>query len=84
MPTTDQNRDHIAAMLLDRRGDTHPGLRTRENNWTWDEVVAESITRAGLGRKLLDDEPDMAPHIGVLLPNVADFVFWLGAAALAG
>lgn len=71
-------------MLLDRRGDTHPGLRTREQDWTWDEVVAESVARARLGRALLADKPDMAPHIGVLLPNVADFVFWLGAAALGG
>ncbi len=71
-------------MLLDRCGDTHPGLRTREQDWTWDEVIAESIARAGLGRALLADDPDVAPHIGVLLPNVADFVFWLGAAALGG
>lgn len=84
MPTTHQTRESIAAMLLDRRGDTHLGLRTRDRDWTWDEVVAESVARAELGRALLAGQPELPPHVGVLLPNVADFVFWLGAAALGG
>ncbi|MGW0161743.1 AMP-binding protein [Mycobacterium sp. NPDC003323] len=71
-------------MLLDRRADTHPGLRTRERDWTWDEVVTESAARALLAAELMGDEPQLPPHIGVLLPNVADFVFWLGAAACSG
>ena len=74
--------DSMVQMLLDRRGDNRLGLRTREHDWTWDDVVAESAARAGLARaRLAGSAP---PHIGVLLPNVADFVFWLGAAALAG
>ncbi|MEV4125447.1 AMP-binding protein [Nocardia sp. NPDC049707] len=78
---TDHRRADIAAMLLDRLGDTHPGLRTRTATWTWDEVVRESAARAELARKLRRDGPF---HIGVLLENVPDYVFWLGAAALAG
>ncbi|WNG86921.1 AMP-binding protein [Mycobacterium sp. ITM-2016-00317] len=74
-------RDDIAAMLLDRIGDQRPGLRTRERDWTWDEVVRESAARASYTAALPDLNP---PHIGVLLDNVPDFVFWLGAAALAG
>ncbi|MFF2550434.1 hypothetical protein ACFVUS_05505 [Nocardia sp. NPDC058058] len=35
-------------MLLDRIGDSHPGLRTREREWTWDEVVTESNRRGAL------------------------------------
>ncbi len=71
----------IAMMLLDRLGDDHLGLRTREADWTWDEVVRESAARAGLAREMRRDGPF---HIGILLDNLPDFVFWLGAAALAG
>ncbi|QZT65809.1 AMP-binding protein [Mycolicibacterium austroafricanum] len=68
-------------MLLDRIGDRRPGLRTRERDWTWDEVVHESAARASVASTLPGLDP---PHIGVLLDNVPDFVFWLGGAALAG
>lgn len=74
-------RPDIATMLLDRTGDQHPGLRTRERDWTWDEVVRESAARGALASALRTDGPF---HIGVLLDNVPDFVFWLGGAALAG
>ncbi|OAN42307.1 AMP-binding protein [Mycolicibacterium iranicum] len=75
-------RDDIATMLLDRVGDAHLGLRTREHDWTWDEVVGESAARASLATELHDK--DLGPlHLGVLLDNVPDFVFWLGGAALA-
>ena len=75
----------IASMLLDRVGDRHPGLRTLDRDWTWDEVVAESAARASLASTLRDRAFRGTPfHIGVLLDNVPDFVFWLGAAALAG
>ena len=74
-------RDDIATMLLDRLGDEHIGLRTRERDWTWDEVVHESAARGALASALRTDGPF---HIGVLLDNVPDFIFWLGGAALAG
>ncbi|MEV0335755.1 AMP-binding protein [Nocardia sp. NPDC050717] len=77
----DAPRADIATMLLDRVGDQRIGLRTREARWTWDEVVAESAARAQLAHALRRDGPF---HVGVLLDNVPDFVFWLGAAALAG
>lgn len=74
-------RTDIASLLLDRVGDQRWGLRTREQDWTWDEVVRESAARAALAAELRSDGPF---HIGVLLENVPDFIFWLGAAALAG
>lgn len=73
-------RTNIADMLLDRLGDQHPGLRTRQQDWTWDDVVRESAARAALASSLRRAGPF---HIGVLLDNVPDFVFWLGAGALA-
>lgn len=72
----------IADLLLARLGDSHPGLRTRDRAWTWDEVVRESAARAAW----ITENRDRAKpfHIGVLLKNVPDYVFWLGAAALCG
>ncbi|MGV0584813.1 AMP-binding protein [Mycobacteroides chelonae] len=75
------SRTDIAAMLLDRVGDRHLGLRTRGRAWTWDEVIGESAARGELARKLRAEGPF---HIGILLENVPDFIFWLGGAALAG
>lgn len=74
-------RTDIASLLLDRVGDQHLGLRTRDRDWTWDEVVAESATRGALAQAMRVDGP---LHIGVLLDNVPDFLFWLGGAALVG
>ncbi|MEN4397763.1 AMP-binding protein [Mycolicibacterium senegalense] len=74
-------RTDIASLLLDRVGDQHLGLRTREADWTWDEVVAESAARGALAQEMRVAGPF---HVGVLLDNVPDFVFWLGGAALAG
>lgn len=74
-------RTTIAEMLLDRVGDEHLGLRTREQDWTWDEVVRESAACGDLARSLRADGPF---HIGVLLENVPEFLFWLGGAALTG
>lgn len=83
MSPTENRETHptIASMLLARRGDPHIGLRTRERDWTWDEVVAESAARGALAAGLRQPGPF---HVGVLLDNVPDFVFWLGAAALSG
>ncbi|MDG9724451.1 AMP-binding protein [Streptomyces sp. DH41] len=71
----------IADLLLARAGDDHPGLLTRERTWTWDQVVTESAARAAWAGELRTEGPF---HIGVLLDNVPEYVFWLGAAALAG
>lgn len=71
----------IAEMLLDRLGDEHLGLRTREQDWTWDETVRESAARGALALSLRREGPF---HIGILLENVPDFLFWLGGAALSG
>ncbi|MEV5647305.1 AMP-binding protein [Nocardia sp. NPDC052254] len=68
-------------MLLDRRDDTHLGVRTRERDWTWDETVRESAARGALAAALRTDGPF---HIGVLLDNTPEFLFWLGGAAMTG
>jgi fatty-acyl-CoA synthase len=79
----------VAELLLLRAGDDHSGLRFEDRSWSWREVVAESAARASLITSLAtEDAPDGPPggplNIGVLLGNVPEYVFWLGAAALAG
>jgi fatty-acyl-CoA synthase len=73
----------FAEILRARAGDHHVGLRFEDRSWTWDEVVHECAVRAAV----VGDWPRPTArqvHIGVLLDNVPDFVFWLGGAALAG
>jgi fatty-acyl-CoA synthase len=74
-------RTTIARMLFDRLGDDRLGVRTREQDWTWDEVVRESAARGAVASSLRRDGPF---HVGVLLENTPEFLFWLGGAALAG
>lgn len=74
-------RDTIVDLLLDRAADDRPGLLTTEASWSWREVVRESAARAALARSLRRSGPF---HIGVLLDNVPEYLFWLGAAALSG
>ena len=71
----------IAEHLAARAEDDHPGLLTHESSWTWRQAVAGGAARGALARSLLRPGP---PHVGVLLPNVAEYVLWLYGAALAG
>ncbi len=71
----------VAGLLARRAGDGHTGLRAGDESWSWDAVVAESATRAAVLAAPVGDGP---PHVGVLLDNVPEFLFWLGGAALAG
>jgi fatty-acyl-CoA synthase len=65
-----------ADLLLARADDDHVALVFEESSWTWSEVVQESADRAAL----------LSPgdHLGLLLDNLPDYVFWLGACALSG
>jgi fatty-acyl-CoA synthase len=77
----DHPDESVAGLLLARAGDDHPGLRFGDDQWSWREVVAASATRAAWIRA----QPGPGPlHLGVLLPNIPEYLFWLGAAALAG
>ncbi|WP_341925684.1 AMP-binding protein [Nocardioides psychrotolerans] len=72
----------VRNQLLARRGETHPGLLSGDDSWTWDEVVQESCVRSALMASLLS--ADAPPHVGVLLDNTPEFAFLLGGAALGG
>ncbi|HEY4948199.1 MAG TPA: AMP-binding protein [Acidimicrobiales bacterium] len=71
----------VAGLLLARAADPHPGLRFEDDVWSWREVVSAGAVRASLLRSMGDTGP---PHLGVLLGNVPEYLFWLGAAALGG
>lgn len=74
----------FADVVRTRIGDTHEGLRFEGRSWTWDEVVHEAAARAAFLRTLPVSEGRTQRHVGVLLQNVPDFVFWLLGAALNG
>ncbi|GAA2358364.1 AMP-binding protein [Dactylosporangium salmoneum] len=72
----------FAEVVRSRANDDRVGLRFGDQEWTWAEVVHESAVRAAALARLPRNGGQV--HIGVLLENVPDFVFWIGAAALSG
>ena len=72
----------VASMIAARADDDRTGvLDVGGGRWTWREAVAEGATRGALARSLMGSA---LPHVGVLLPNGPEYLFWLNGAALAG
>jgi fatty-acyl-CoA synthase len=71
----------IAELLAARAADTGVGLVAGEDRFTWQEVVSAAAQRASL---LLARRAPGPFHVAVLLDNVPEFAFWLGASAVAG
>ena len=71
----------VAQLLLARAGDERPGLLFENERYSWRRVVVESRRRAAVARALRHPGPF---HVGVLLDNVPEYLFWIGGAALAG
>lgn len=74
----------FAEVLRSRIGDEAVGMRSGEREWTWAEIVQECAERAAALEAECPRPADRQRHIGVLLDNVPDYIFWLGAAALSG
>ncbi|MGO9853530.1 MAG: AMP-binding protein [Acidimicrobiales bacterium] len=72
----------VAAMLAARAQDDRTGVLDASGRWTWREAVREGATRGALARSMFDAGAGK-PHIGVLLPNGPEYLFWLNGAALA-
>jgi fatty-acyl-CoA synthase len=72
----------VAELFANRRGDEGGGLVVAGTGerWSWGEVLAEVDARADV----LDGLGPPGRHVGVLLDNVPEYVFLLGAAALTG
>ena len=71
----------IANLLLARAEDDAPAVLFGDLRWSYRRFVAEARRRAALLASL--HRPGRPPHIGLLLDNVPDYLFWLGAAALS-
>ena len=72
----------VASLLRARKGDQNAGYIFEGHTYTWDQVVSESAIRASILAELLSD--DRPPHVGILLENTPDYLFWIGGAALVG
>ena len=71
-----------AELLWARAEDDRPALFFEDQAWTFREFVAEAGRR---GRFLMDQlDPSRPPHVGVLLDNIPEYIFWLAGAALFG
>jgi len=71
----------IDELIRRRAGDHRVGLVTADRTWTHDQVVEAQAERAALLSSLREPGPF---HVALLLDNVPEYVFWMGAAALAG
>ena len=71
----------IADLLAARADDHHVGLVSGDEEWTWRQIVAEATRRAALLEQARVPGPF---HVGVLLDNVAEYLFVLCAAGLGG
>ncbi len=71
----------VAAMVAARAEDDRTGVMDETGRWTWREAVQQGAARGALARSMISAD---IPHIGVLLPNCPEYLFWLNGAALAG
>lgn len=71
-------------VVRSRADDASGGLRFEGAAWTWQQVVQEGADRAAA---LVRQVPRLAGrqiHVGLLLENTPDNVFWICAASLSG
>lgn len=72
----------VSEVLWSRADDDGDAFIFEDRIWSYRQVVEEGRRRAALFRAMAD--PGRPPHIGVLLDNGPDYMFWLVGAALAG
>jgi fatty-acyl-CoA synthase len=66
----------FAEIVRSRAGDDAVGLCFEERSWTWAEVLAECADRAAALGAHVPVPDGRQVHVGVLLENVPDYVFW--------
>ena len=71
----------FADLLVARTDDDHPAILFEDDVITYRTFIAEAAARAAL----LGDARRVGPfHVGVLLENVPEYLYWIAGAALAG
>ena len=73
-----------AEVVRTRAQDEHEGLRFEGRSWSWAEVINEASARAAVLGTITPGAGRSQVHVGILLQNTPDYVFWLLAAALSG
>lgn len=71
----------VADIFLSRSQDSQPALYFEDRCWSGAQLVAECTARA---HYLLAQRRPGPFHVGLLLDNIPDYAFWVGACALAG
>lgn len=82
--TTPDARRTWSDIVRSRAGDDATGLRFEDESWTWGEIVQAGAERVALAADLVPAPAGRQRHIGILLDNVPDYVFWIAGAAMAG
>ena len=75
------SEETVADLLRARASDNHPALLFEDERYSWAEFVAAAAIRAQMALALRRDGPF---HIGILLDNVPEFLFWIAGSALVG
>lgn len=75
-------RPTFADLVLRWADDDGAAVRFEDDVITYRQFAGECLTRAAYLSDRLD--PGADPNVGVLLENVPDFLYWIGAAAIAG
>ncbi|HEX4245561.1 MAG TPA: AMP-binding protein, partial [Acidimicrobiales bacterium] len=71
----------IDQLIRDRAEDDGVGLAYGDRTWSHAQVTRAQAERAAVLASLRTPGPF---HVALLLENVPEYVFWMGAAALAG
>jgi len=71
-----------ARLLRDRADDDRAAFLFEDRVWSYRQLVEEGRQRGGLFTSL--HRHGRPPHIGVLLDNGPEYLFWLAGAALCG
>ncbi len=72
----------VASILTERADSDADALRFGDDVWSYRQLAQEAARRAAVLADRL--EPGRPPHVGVLLDNVPDYLFWLASAAMSG
>jgi fatty-acyl-CoA synthase len=75
------SEDTVAGLLRGRAGDGHPALLFEDERYSWAEFVDAAGQRAQMALALRREGPF---HIGILLDNAPEFLFWIAGSALVG